>query len=62
MFSQTLNEADGTLNLLVEDPMLYEDMRARVGGAQRNKLLRAFIRQTVEKGEEVTAQPWEPVE
>ena len=62
VFSQTLNEADGTLNLLVEDPMLYEDMRALVGGAQRNKLLRAFIRQTVEKGEEVTAQPWEPVE
>ena len=61
-FSSTLNEADGTLSLLVEDPLLYEDLRALVGGAQRNKLLRAYIRQTVEKGEEVTAQPWEPVD
>jgi phospholipid/cholesterol/gamma-HCH transport system substrate-binding protein len=62
VFSATLNDADGTLSLLVEDPMLYEDLRALVGGAQRNKLLRAYIRKTVEKGEEVTAQPWEPVE
>jgi len=62
VFSSTLNDADGTLSLLVEDPMLYEDLRALVGGAQRNKLLRAYIRKTVEKGEEVTAQPWEPVE
>ncbi len=50
----------GTLGLLAQDPALYEDLRALVGGAQRNKLLRAYIRTTIEKGEEVNASGWTP--
>ena len=58
--SEALNSGDVTIGLLARDPALYEDLRALVGGAQRNKLLRAYIRQAVKKGEENNASPWEP--
>ena len=45
---------------MAHDPALYEDLRALVGGAQRNKLLRAYIRKTIEKGEAVNASAWTP--
>lgn len=58
--SEAIERGDGTIGLLANDPALYEDLRALVGGAQRNKLLRAYIRKTVEKGEAANAGPWEP--
>ena len=60
--SEAIASGEGTVGLLARDPALYEDLRALVGGAQRNKLLRAYIRQTVQKGEEQNASPWKPVE
>ncbi len=57
--SEAINAGDGTIGMLARDPALYEDLRALVGGAQRNKLLRAYIRTTVEKGERTNASPWE---
>jgi phospholipid/cholesterol/gamma-HCH transport system substrate-binding protein len=59
--SAAIERGDGTIGMLANDPALYEDLRALVGGAQRNKLLRAYIRKTVEKGEAANAGPWEPV-
>ena len=58
--SAALENGQGTLGLLAHDPALYEDLRALVGGAQRNKLLRAYIRKTIEKGEAVNASAWTP--
>ena len=58
--SAALENGEGTLGLLANDPALYEDLRALVGGAQRNKLLRAYIRKTIEKGEQVNASAWTP--
>lgn len=58
--SEAINAGDGTIGLLARDPALYEDLRALVGGAQRNKLLRAYIRRTVRQGEQQQASPWEP--
>jgi phospholipid/cholesterol/gamma-HCH transport system substrate-binding protein len=58
--SEAINQGDGTIGMLARDPALYEDLRALVGGAQRNKLLRAYIRRTVRQGEEAQASPWEP--
>ena len=58
--SEAINAGDGTLGLLARDPALYEDLRALVGGAQRNKLLRAYIRRTVRQGEQQQASPWQP--
>lgn len=60
--SEAVNAGKGTAGLLVQDPGLYEDLRALVGGAQRNKLLRAYIRATVKKAEEQDAAGWEPVQ
>jgi len=48
--------------LLANDPELYEDMRALLGGAQRNKLLKSYIRRTIEKAEVEDASAWEPVQ
>ena len=60
--SESIEQGEGTLGLLAHDPALYEDLRALVGGAQRNKLLRSYIRKTIQKGEEVNAGAWAPVE
>jgi phospholipid/cholesterol/gamma-HCH transport system substrate-binding protein len=56
--SKALENGDGTLGLLAHDPALYEDLRALVGGAQRNKLLRNYIRRTIQEGEAVNASAW----
>ena len=49
--SEGIENGDGTLGLLAQDPALYEDLRALVNGAERNKLLRYYVRKTVEDGE-----------
>ena len=59
--SVRVSSGDGTLGMLANDPALYEDLRALMGGAQRNKLLRSMIRKTVERGEQELASPWAPV-
>jgi phospholipid/cholesterol/gamma-HCH transport system substrate-binding protein len=56
--AESLETGDGTVALLMRDPTLYEDLRALVGGAQRNKLLRAYIRRTVEESERTDASGW----
>ena len=60
--AQAIEQGEGTVGMLARDPALYEDLRALVGGAQRNKLLRAYIRQTVKQGESRNAASWEPPE
>ena len=56
--SDALQNGDGTAALLMRDPALYEDLRSLVGGAQRNKLLRSYIRMTVEQNEIEEATPF----
>jgi len=60
--TQSIESGDGTLGMLAQDPALYEDLRALMGGAQRNKLLRTYIRRTIREGERVNAGAWEPAE
>lgn len=57
--SDALQHGDGTAALLMRDPALYEDLRSLVGGAQRNKLLRSYIRMTVEQNEVEEATPFD---
>lgn len=45
--SGQVEDGEGTVGLLVRDPQLYEDLRLLFGGAQRNALLRAYVRSTV---------------
>ncbi|MCB9762168.1 MAG: MCE family protein [Alphaproteobacteria bacterium] len=58
--AESIENGEGTAGLLATDPTLYEDLRALVNGAQRNKLLRAYIRKTVREGESTRAEPWTP--
>lgn len=60
--SALIESGEGTIGMLTRDPALYEDMRSLVRGAQRNKLLRAYIRQTVQRGEEADADAWQPAD
>jgi len=60
--SAAIESGEGTLGMLAQDPELYEDLRALMGGAQRNKLLRSYIRRTIREGEKVNAGAWEPQE
>jgi phospholipid/cholesterol/gamma-HCH transport system substrate-binding protein len=57
--SQAISQGEGTVGMLANDPALYEDLRALMGGAQRNKLLKAYIRRTVAKSEEEDASGFE---
>ena len=47
-----LDEGEGTLGLLINDPTLFEDMQVLLGGAKRSALLRSMIRMAVEQEEE----------
>jgi len=39
-----MNDGEGTLGLLLNDPSLYEDIKQLVGGAQRSTLVRTMVR------------------
>lgn len=43
----SISRGEGTLGKLINDPSLYDDLRALLGRANRNKLLRAVIRSTL---------------
>jgi phospholipid/cholesterol/gamma-HCH transport system substrate-binding protein len=46
-----VDQGEGTLGLLVNDPTVFEDMKVLLGGAQRSTLLRSMIRMAVEDSE-----------
>jgi phospholipid/cholesterol/gamma-HCH transport system substrate-binding protein len=56
--SEGIEAGDGTVGALMKDPELYYDLQALVGGAQRNKLLRYYVRKTVEDAEDELAAPY----
>ncbi len=56
--TDSVNAGEGTLGLLVKDPQLYEDLRLLFGGAQRNALLRAYVRSTVAKARSEEGDAW----
>jgi phospholipid/cholesterol/gamma-HCH transport system substrate-binding protein len=47
----SIRRGEGTLGKLIMDPSLYEDIRALVGRANRNTLMRAVIRSTIQENE-----------
>ncbi|MED5371264.1 MAG: MlaD family protein [Myxococcota bacterium] len=57
--SEGIEDGDGTVGALLQDPELYYDLQALVGGAQRNKLLKYYVRKTVEEVEEEQASAFE---
>lgn len=49
--TKQIEEGPGTLHALIYDQGLHEDMRSLMGGANRSKVLKYFIRETIKKGD-----------
>jgi predicted MPP superfamily phosphohydrolase len=49
--TKRIEEGPGTLHALIYDQGLHEDLRSLVGGANRNKVLKFFIRESIKKNE-----------
>lgn len=47
---EKINSGSGTIGALVNDAGLYEDARALVGGANRNRIIRNLVRKTAKDG------------
>jgi phospholipid/cholesterol/gamma-HCH transport system substrate-binding protein len=47
-----IDEGRGTLGALVNDTSVYDDLKALLGGANRNKTMKYFIRQAVDSAKE----------
>ncbi len=55
-----INQGQGTLGALVNDASVYNDVKTLLGKANRNKLVRAVIRQTLKtRDEELVSTPEE---
>lgn len=50
--SEKMRNGEGTVGALFNDPSLYEDMKSLVGGANRSKVLKFFVRQAVKTSDE----------
>lgn len=55
--TEKIKSGEGTIGALVMDPSLYNDMRALMGQANRNKLLKNLIRATIAEEEKPTGRP-----
>ena len=51
--SKKVNDGEGTLGALVNDDGVYDDIRALLGRAKRNRILRTVIRHTIDKNEKL---------
>ncbi len=49
---EKVNNGTGTLGALVNDASLYDQTKALLGGANRNRLIRNLVRQSVKSGSE----------
>jgi len=47
-----IDNGEGTVGALINDPSLYDDVKNLLGGANRNKVLKYFIKKSVETSRE----------
>lgn len=50
--SKQIEKGPGTMHSLIYDQTLHEDIRSLMGGANRNKVLKYFIRESIKKDNE----------
>lgn len=48
--TQKLDEGQGSAGAFINDPSIYNDLNNLIGGANRNRILRNLIRQSIQKG------------
>ena len=49
---EKIDNGQGTLGGLINDPTVHEDIKDILGGAKRSKLLKYLIRQAIQKNDE----------
>jgi phospholipid/cholesterol/gamma-HCH transport system substrate-binding protein len=52
VLSRNLREGKGTLGALMVDPSVYEDLKVLLGNVQRNEVLRALVRYSIQQDEQ----------
>ncbi len=52
-----IKRGEGTLGGLVADPTLYQDAKSLLGRAERNKILKAYVRDTIRRNERAEGLP-----
>lgn len=55
-----IDSGSGTLGALVNDPGLYDDAKALMGGVNRNRIVRNLVRQTIKDGDKKEAEDSKP--
>ena len=52
-----IEQGEGTLGLLVNDPTVFEDLQSVLGGARRSRLLRSMIHMSVDENAKEPSDP-----
>ena len=50
--TRMIRDGEGTIGALITDPTVYEDLQTLLGRAERNKILKTYVRQTIRSNEE----------
>jgi len=50
--TRMVRDGEGTIGALITDPTIYEDLQTLLGRAERNKILKTYVRQTIRSNEE----------
>jgi phospholipid/cholesterol/gamma-HCH transport system substrate-binding protein len=53
---EKINNGTGTIGALVNDPGLYDQLKALLGGANRNRVIRNLVRQTIKESPAATPE------
>ncbi len=53
---EKVNRGSGTVGALINDPAVYDDLKSLTGGANRNRIVRNLVRQTVNENEKEKAR------
>ena len=57
---EKINNGTGTIGALINDPGIYDEMKTLLGGANRNRMVRNIVRQTLQDSQENEIPPRKP--
>ncbi len=60
ILTEKINQGEGTLGALLNDATLYEDLKHLIGGANRNSVLKFFVRQAVKSSDDSEKEKVKP--
>ena len=55
-----INNGTGTIGALINDPGIYDEVKALVGGANRSRMVRNIVRQTIQDSQGDSPSPQKP--